>query len=356
MTRKLTREITDDLALSRKRKRTRVIVLFAGLTAALVVVSVVSAGAGQYGIPARDVLRVLTGGSLEDPYAEGVLWAVRFPRVVMSLLVGATLGVCGALMQGTFGNPLAEPGVVGVSSGAAVGACLSIVFGWTFLGAFTTPGIAFAAGLLTTIAVYTLSRSGGRTGTVSMILTGVAVNAIAGALVALLMFVGDQSAREQIVFWQLGSVAGARWPYVWVVLPLAAVTAVVALAAARRLDMLSLGDRQARHLGVNVERLRLVVTCAVAVGVSAAVSYSGIISFVGLVVPHLVRIVMGPGHRVLVPASLVGGAVLLACADLLARTVVSYADLPIGMVTALVGGPFFFWLLRRTRTSAGGWA
>ncbi|GHH39143.1 FecCD family ABC transporter permease [Lentzea cavernae] len=352
----MTADIAVRLGNAREHRRTKVIALFAGLTAALVIVSIASAGAGQYGMPVTDVLRALTGQELADPYAEGVLWSVRFPRVVMSLLVGATLGVCGALMQGTFGNPLAEPGVVGVASGAAVGACVSIVFGLTFLGAFTTPGIAFATGLITTLSVYALSRSNGRTGTVSMILTGVAVNAVAGALVALLMFVGDQSAREQIVFWQLGSVAGARWPYVWVVLPLAALTALVALATARRLDLLSLGDRQARHLGVNVERVRLVVTCAVAVGVSAAVSYAGIIAFVGLVVPHLVRIVMGPGHLVLVPASLLGGAVLLASADLLARTVVSYADLPIGMVTALVGGPFFFWLLRRTRTTAGGWA
>ncbi|WP_051385543.1 FecCD family ABC transporter permease [Actinokineospora inagensis] len=330
----------------------RVVVLFAVLAAGLVVVSLMSAGAGQYGLPVSDVVRALVGKPLSDPYASGALWAVRFPRVVMSLLVGAVLGVCGALMQGTFGNPLAEPGIVGVSSGAAVGACLSIVFGWTFLGAFTAPGTAFVAGLLTTLAVYALSRSGGTT---SMILTGVAVNAVAGAAVALLMFVGDQAAREQIVFWQLGSVAGARWSYVWVVAPLVVVTVVVSLAVARRLDLLALGDRQARHLGVDVERLRLVVVCAVAVGVSAAVSYAGIISFVGLVVPHLVRMVVGPGHRVLVPASLLGGAVLLAAADLVARTVVSYADLPIGMVTALIGGPFFFWLLRRTRTRGGGW-
>ncbi|MBM7773235.1 iron complex transport system permease protein [Actinokineospora baliensis] len=343
------------VAPARSRRHTRVVALFAVLVVALVVVSLVSAGAGQYGLPVSDVLRAVFGQPLADPFAEGALWAVRFPRVVMSLLVGAVLGVCGALMQGTFGNPLAEPGVVGVSSGAAVGACLSIVFGWTFLGAFTTPGAAFVAGLITTFAVYALSRSSGRTGTVSMILTGVAVNAVAGAIVALLMFIGDQAAREQIVFWQLGSVAGARWAYVWVAAPLVLVTAIAALSVARRLDLLALGDRQARHLGIDVERLRLVVICAVAVGVSAAVSYAGIISFVGLVVPHLIRMVVGPGHRVLVPASLLGGAVLLAAADLLARTVVAYADLPIGMVTALIGGPFFFWLLRRNRTKAGGW-
>ncbi|ACU36802.1 FecCD family ABC transporter permease [Actinosynnema mirum] len=338
----------------------RVVALFTGLAATFAVVTLVSTGTGQLGVPVSDVLaslahRVGLAPAPLDRFTDSALWAIRFPRVVMTALVGGVLGVCGALMQGTFGNPLAEPGVVGVSSGAAVGACLSIVFNWTFLGAFTTPGVAFVAGLATTFAVYALARSDGRTGVVSMILTGVAVNAVAGAAIALLVFLGDQAAREQIVFWQLGSLAGSRWPYVALVAPLVVVTAIGALAVARKLDLLALGDRQARHVGVDVERLRLLVICLVAVGVSAAVSYTGVIGFVGLVVPHLVRMAVGPGHRVLVPASLLGGAVLLSAADLLARTLVAHADLPIGMVTALVGGPFFFWLLHRTRSAEGGW-
>ncbi|MEV0680799.1 iron ABC transporter permease [Actinosynnema sp. NPDC050436] len=337
--------------------------LFVVLVVGFVVVALVSAAAGQYGVPIGEVVGSIAhrvgldvGVPPADRYAEGALWAIRFPRVVMTVLVGGVLGVCGALMQGSFGNPLAEPGVVGVSAGAAVGACASIVFGWTFLGAFTTPGAAFLTGLLTTFSVYALARANGRAGVVSMILTGVAVNAVAGAAIALLMFLGDQAAREQIVFWQLGSLAGSRWPYVGLVAPLAGAAVVAAVLLARRLDLLALGDRQARHLGVDVERLRMGVVCLVAVGVSAAVSYTGIIGFVGLVVPHLVRMLVGPAHRVLIPASALGGAVLLSLADLVARTLVPQADLPIGMVTALVGGPFFFWLLRRTRSREGGWA
>jgi len=201
-----------------------------------------------------------------------------------------------------------------------------------------------------------VSRSGGRTEVVTLVLTGVAVNAMCGAGIAFLTFLGDQQAREQIVFWQLGSLNGTRWQYVAVVAPLVVVGTAGVMVLARRLDLLSLGERSARHLGVDVERLRIVSVVLVALLTAAAVAFCGIIAFVGLVVPHLVRMIVGPGHRVLLPASALGGAVLLLAADLVARTAVAYADLPIGMLTALVGGPFFFWLIRKTRRSAGGWA
>jgi iron complex transport system permease protein len=290
------------------------------------------------------------------PNGDAALWTIRFPRVVMSLLVGAALATAGAVMQGVFGNPLAEPGVVGVSSGAALAACTGIVFGLTFLGPFTSAALAFAGGLVTTLAVYLLARSGGRTEVVTLVLTGVAVNAVCGAGIAFLTFLGDTQAREQIVFWQLGSLNGTRWEYVAVVAPFVAVGLLVAVLVARRLDLLSLGERAARHVGVDVERLRIICIVAVALLTGAAVAFCGIVSFVGLVVPHLVRMAVGPGHRALVPLSALGGGVLLLAADLVARTAVAYADLPIGMLTALVGGPFFFWLIRRTRRQAGGWA
>ncbi|GAB3718156.1 iron ABC transporter permease [Amycolatopsis oliviviridis] len=339
----------------------KVTAVFAVLIAGVAGISLVSAGSGQFGIPLSQVFdSVLSRLGLTetrlDPFAEGALWQVRFPRVVMTLLVGGVLGVCGAVMQGVFGNPLAEPAVVGVSSGAAVGASLSIVAGWTFFGAFTTPALGFAGGLVTTLLVYLLSRSRGRSEVVTLILTGVAVNAVAMALISFLMFSADQAAREQIVFWQLGSLAGSRWPYVVTVLPLVAAGVAVSIALSRRLDLLALGERQARHLGVDVEKLRLGAVVIVALMAAAAVSYSGIIGFVGLIVPHGLRMLLGPGHRVLIPASLFGGALLLAAADLGARTLFTYADLPIGMLTALVGGPFFFWLLLRTRRRSGGWA
>ena len=341
----------------------RATALFVVLGALLLVLAVVSAGVGQLDLPPAQVvgsvlhhLGLDVGPTPEHVNGDAVLWTIRFPRVTMAVLVGAALATGGALMQGVFGNPLAEPGVIGVSSGAAVAACATIVFGLSTLGPWTTATAAFVGGLVTTLLVYVLARSDGRTEVVTLVLTGIAVNAVCGAAIAFFTFLADQQAREQIVFWQLGSLNGTRWPYVGIVAPFVVVGIAVAVVLAPRLDLLSLGERAARHVGVDVERLRLVCIVAIALLTAAAVAFCGIIAFVGLVVPHLVRMIVGPGHRVLVPASALGGAVLLLAADLAARTAVAYADLPIGMLTALVGGPFFFWLLRRTRTSAGGWA
>jgi iron complex transport system permease protein len=258
-------------------------------------------------------------------------------------------------MQGVFGNPLAEPGVIGVSSGAAAAACGGIALGAAGLGSWSVAGLAFAGGLAAMSLVYAFSRSGGRTEVVTLVLTGIAVNAVAGAAIALFTFLADNAAREQIIFWQLGSLNGTRWVYVLVAAPIMAVAVAGALFLSRQLDLLSLGERPARHLGVNVERLRIAAMVLVALMTAAAVAFCGIIAFVGLVVPHLIRMALGPGHRILLPASALGGAALLTAADLVARTAVDYADLPIGLLTSLVGGPFFFYLLRRTRRAAGGW-
>ena len=337
--------------------------VLAALSAMLLVAVVLAAGTGQLQIPAGEVVGSvlhkvgLDWGSLPShPQGEATLWQVRFPRLVMAALVGAALATAGAVMQGVFGNPLAEPGVVGVSAGAAVVAASVIVFDLTFLGEWSVAVGAFVGGLLTTLAVYAMARSNGRTEVVTLVLTGVAINAMAGAALAFLMFLGDTSAREEIVFWQMGSLNGARNAQVWVTLPIVLAGVVASVLVARRLDLLALGDKAARHVGVDVERLRLWSIVVVAVLTAGAVAFAGIIAFVGLVVPHLMRLVVGPGHRALVPASALGGAVLLVLADLWARTAIAYADLPIGMVTSLIGGPIFFWLLRSARRTAGGWA
>lgn len=337
--------------------------LLGGLGIALLVALVFAAGHGQLDIPPSEVLGSVLhrigidlGPLPHHPQGENTLWQVRFPRVVMAALAGACLATAGALMQGVFGNPLAEPGIVGVSAGAAVAAATVIVFEWTFAGTWTIAICAFVGGLVTTLLVYVTSRDGGRTEVVTLVLTGIAVTAMTSAALAFLMFLGDTQAREEIVFWTLGSLNGSRWEYVGVVFPMAVAGIVAAMVLAPKLDLLALGDRAARHVGVDVERLRLSIIVVVAVLTAAAVAFCGIISFIGLVVPHLIRMVAGPGHRLLVPASALGGALLLVLADLWARTLVDYADLPIGMLTALVGGPFFFWLIRRARKTAGGWA
>ena len=345
------------------KHRGRFLLLVAGLAIAAVITALVSVGNGQLSVSPIEVVSVLlkaVGIDIEvvpaHPNAEAALWSIRFPRVVLSIVIGAALAVSGLLMQAIFGNPLAEPGVVGVSSGAALGACSAIVFGISIFGEWTTAVLAFGGGLLTTFIVYIFSRSARKTEVVTLILTGIAVNAFCGAGLAFLTFIGDTSAREQIVFWQLGSLNGSRWVQVAVVLPCVIVGVALAFLLARRLDLLSLGEKSARHLGVNVEGLRIVAIVLVALLVGAAVAFAGIIGFVGLVIPHLMRMLIGPSHLPLLIVSTLGGSLLLMIADLVARTAVEFADLPIGMLTSLVGGPFFFWLLRRTRKQAGGWA
>ncbi|MFJ2619973.1 FecCD family ABC transporter permease [Glutamicibacter sp. NPDC087344] len=343
--------------------RTRNVLVLSALGIAVIVMALISAGVGQMQISVSEILasiahRVgLDWGTLpEHQFAEQALWTIRFPRVVMAIIVGAALAAGGVLMQGVFGNPLAEPSVVGVSSGAAAFACTSIAFGLSIFGNWTTIIAAFVGGLLATALVYLTARHGGRTEVVTLVLTGVAINAIAGASIALMTFLSDTSAREEIIFWQLGSLNGTMWNNVLSAGPITLIGIALAMTQTRKLDLLALGERPARHLGVNVERLRKEVIVIVAFLTSAAVAFAGVIGFVGLVVPHILRMALGPGHRLLLPASILGGALLLLIADTVARTLVPNADLPIGMLTALVGGPFFFWLIRRTRRGAGGWS
>jgi len=342
----------------------RALYLFTGLAIAVVVLAGCSAVMGQTSISLGEIWaslgRRFNGQTAPNSGAatiDAVLWTVRWPRLALAGLAGAALGVAGALMQGAFGNPLAEPGVIGVSSGAAAAASGALVFGAAgVINPWITAGAAFAGALGATFLLYTLSRSGGRTEVVTLVLMGIAVNAVAGAAIAFFTFMADRTASQEIVFWQMGSLNGTLVEYLWLVGPLVVVGVVAAMGLARQLDLLSLGERGARHLGVDVERLRILAALVIALLTAAAVAFCGIIAFVGLVVPHLVRLAVGPGHRLLIPASALGGAVMLLGADLIARNAVPHADLPIGMLTALVGGPFFFYLLRRTRRRAGGWA
>ncbi|MDA9114535.1 iron ABC transporter permease [Pontimonas sp.] len=342
--------------------RLRTIILSTALGLILVAAVIVSAITGQLAISPSDVvgsllkwMGIANSWAPADPVIESTLQVVRFPRIVMALAVGAALAVAGALMQAVFGNPLAEPGVVGVSSGAALGASTAIVFGISASGGGVAL-LAFLGGLGATLLVYAVARAGGRTEVVTLLLTGIAINAFAQAGLAFVLFLADTASREQIVFWQLGSLAGSLWSEVVVVLPVLVIGTVLALMMSRQLDLLALGERNARHLGVDVERLRIVAIVLVALLTGVAVAFAGIIAFVGLVVPHIIRMALGPAHRGLLLASAVGGGALLAVADLLTRTLVSGADLPIGMLTALVGGPFFFGLLYQQRRRSGGWA
>lgn len=285
---------------------------------------------------------------------DAILWNIRLPRIVLGLLVGGSLGLAGAALQGVFRNPLAEPGIIGVSSGSAAGAVGAIVLGFSIFGVGGVAVSAFVCGLLATAVVYLVARSYGQTDVTTLVLAGIAVNATAGAFTGLFVFIADDDQLRSITFWTLGNIGGATWPEIGSTLPFFLVGLLLLPFWARPLNLLSLGEREARHLGVSTERVRLSVIVLSALLTGAAVSVSGIIAFVGLVVPHVIRLIAGPDHRFLLPASILGGATVLLLADLLARTVVVPAELPIGVVTAMVGGPFFLWLVYRTRSMRGG--
>jgi iron complex transport system permease protein len=335
----------------------------AGAIAALLVVSVLlGAALGAVRIPVSEVVgTLLWKAGLGDPppvQSREVLWQIRFPRLALALSIGAGLGLAGALLQGVFRNPLADPGIIGVSSGAAVGASVAIVSGAGLLstgGLGTVTLAAFATGIVTVLLVYGFARHDGRTEIVTLILTGIAVNAMALGVLGLMTFLADDQELRTLSFWTLGSLAGATWPAVLFAGPAAVACCLAAPFLARGLDTLALGELEAEHLGVQVERLRLAVVAMAALVTSAAVAVAGIIAFVGLVVPHLIRLVAGPGHRFLLPAAALGGAATTALADLASRTIALPQELPLGVVTALVGGPFFLWLLHRTRHEHGGW-
>lgn len=341
--------------LARRRARILVVVV---LVAALVGSMITNISLGQYTIGLADVWREIIAGPATSAdgspnVANGVIWNIRLPRLALGLLVGAALAVAGTVLQGLLGNPLAEPGVVGVTAGAGVGAAAAIVFGFSFLGTATVPFFAFLAGIITTWLVYKLATIGGQVRVLTLILTGIAVNAVAGAAIGFLIFLAPTNAREEIIFWQMGSLNGAKWSQVATIAIPIIVCIALAVAIAHWLDVLSLGERAARHAGIPVNLLRPLVVGVSTALAAAAVSFAGIIGFVGLIVPHILRQALGPTNRWLVPLSAIGGAVLVSAADLIARILIAYSELPIGIFTALVGGPVFFLLLRRNLIRTG---
>jgi iron complex transport system permease protein len=335
--------------------------LLAGLTGLLGVAVLLGASIGAVRIPPGQVAAVLAGklgldlGVAVDLQTEAIVWEIRLPRVALGVLVGGSLALAGATLQAIFRNPLADPGLIGVASGASLGAVAAIVLGFSAVGAFTLPVAAFVGALAATLLVYSFARFEGRTEVVTLLLTGLAVNAIAGAGIGYLVFQATETEVRDAVFWTLGSLGGASWTTVLSALPFVALGAVVLPALARELNLLVLGEREAGHVGVDTERVRLLAIAVVALATGAAVAVAGTVGFVGLIVPHLVRLAAGPDNRIVLPASALAGAALLVLADLAARTAASPAELPLGVLTSLLGGPFFLWLLHRTRRRHGGW-
>jgi iron complex transport system permease protein len=288
-----------------------------------------------------------------DSSYQWVFWDVRIPRVLMAALVGAALACAGTAMQAVFRNSMADPFVIGVSSGAALGAAIAGLVGATvILGAYASPIFAFVMALVAVATVYTLGSVKGRIYVDSLLLSGVAVAAFLGALVSFVIYFARQQ-YHQLLFWLLGSLALASWDHVFIlVLPVLAGVFIVVLYG-RDLDALLLGEETAHNLGANPETLKKVILAVAALVTAAAVSFSGVIGFVGLIVPHMTRLVVGSNHRMLVPAATLTGAIFLIWADTLARSIVAPTELPVGIITALCGGPFFLYLLRRNSSERG---
>lgn len=329
------------------------------LAVALVVVTLAALAIGAFPVSIGEIWSSITHGITGQPQpdtAGSVLWDIRMPRVLLAVVVGACLASAGAIMQGIFANPLAEPAIVGVSSGAAVAAVVAIFLGLTALGTWMLPAAAFVGGLLVTFLVYSLSRVNGRSEVLTLVLVGIAVNAFAGALIGLVMSISNDAQLRSITFWNLGSLSTATWGSVLSVLPFAILGIIAMPWLAHRLDLLALGERAAAHLGVDVESFRRWSIVLVAMLTAAAVAVSGIIAFVGLVVPHTARLIVGPGHKLLLPVSALTGATLLVLADVISRTAVEPREIPIGVLTALVGAPVFFYLLRREHKRRGAFA
>ena len=290
-----------------------------------------------------------------DQRISTVVWEIRLPRVLVAMGVGAALATAGACLQGLFRNPLADPGLIGVSSGGAIGAILAIssigliIPAGSFLATLHVPLLAMAGALGTTFLVYHVARIAGKTHVSTLLLAGIAVNALAGAIVGAVLYLSDNDALRRFTFWTLGSLHTTTWQSLGIMAPF--ILAPLGLLPRYRgaLNAFLLGEAEAYHLGFNTQWIKRMVIglCALMVGITVA--FCGLIGFVGLVVPHLVRLLWGPDFRRLIPASALLGALLLLCADLLARTVNAPAEVPIGVVTSLVGAPFFLYLIHRRK-------
>ena len=350
--------LTQDVMLERHPgdRSHKALALAFVLLALLVFAGVLSLAVGASGVSLWDAARAMVSAQDMAPRDRIVLFDIRLPRTVMGMLVGAALAVSGAVLQGLFRNPLADPGLVGISAGAGLGAILAIVLGGALpvtltgvFGYYLVPVAAFFGGWASTLILYQVSTRRGRTSVATMLLAGIALGALTGALQGILVYVADDTQLRDLTFWGMGSVAGATWTKVFAAAPLIVLALLTAPFLARALNALALGEAAAAHIGIPVQRMKNTAILMVAAAVGAAVAVSGGIGFVGIVVPHLLRLLVGPDHRYLLLNSALLGAALLLVADVISRTVIAPAELPIGIVTATLGGPFFLWILLRQR-------
>lgn len=331
------------------------------LVAGLIVTALLAITNGSVDISLTELFQTIANKTgLSDVHpgtkVEAIIWGIRLPRVILSLLVGSVMGICGAAMQGLFRNPLADPSIIGISAGASLAAALVIVLGTSFFAPF---GIyvqlsalavsTFSGAVLATLLIFSLSVAKGKAIVASMLLTGIAINAFSMAFVGLLTFLSTESQLRTLTFWTLGSLGGANWTGVSIMAIIFLIVIIGLLRQYKSLNLLALGENEAKFLGISTESLKRRVLLFTALGVGFSVSQCGMISFVGLVVPHLVRLSLGSDNRLVLPVSAIGGALLLCGADLISRIISPPVEIPIGVITALIGAPFFLFLLHQQK-------
>lgn len=332
-----------------------------GMAVVLLICGLFSLFLGAYSTGLNDVIESIfsflgvPGYSASDSL-QYLLWKVRLPRILLAILVGAALALSGAAIQGLFRNPLADPSLIGVTSGAMVFAVAGIVLGNSLLASFplaagfiSTLILAFMGSLSTTYLVYRLATYRGKTMVATMLLAGIAVAALAGALTGLMTYFSSEEELRDITFWTLGSVGGASWSMLAYMVPVFLLAALLLFSVHKELDLLSLGEQEAIYLGVNIQRVKWAVIGGAALAVGCSVALCGMITFIALVVPHLIRLMQGTSHRQLLPGAALLGGILLLVADTFARTLIAPAELPIGILTALLGAPFFIGILLQTK-------
>ena len=320
--------------------------------------AITAAAVGPYTIPPSHVMDILAewlgaGESSASDTERAIVGTIRLPRIILALTVGAALGVAGAVMQGLFRNPMADPGIIGVSTGGALGAVIAIATGAQAVVALALPAMSFAGATATLVLVYFVASIGGRFSMAALLLAGVAISAFIAAIIsAIILFTSNLQAQREMLFWLAGGLSASTWTDVRIALPIILFGVATAIVLARDLNLLMVSEEEARSLGVRVGLTRNTLLLATSLITGAAVAFSGTIAFVGLIAPHTLRLVIGADHRALVPLSAMGGGVFLLAADTLSRTVIDPAEIPVGVVTALVGAPFFVLLLARNKARA----
>ena len=320
--------------------------------------AILAAAVGPYTIPPSHSVEILLeqvgfGESTAPQTEQAIIETIRLPRILLALTVGAALGVSGAVMQGLFRNPMADPGIIGVSTGGALGAVIAIALGLQTVFALALPGLAFVGAAAALALVYVVASLGGRFSMAALLLAGVALSAFMAAIIsAIILFTADLQAQREMLFWLAGGLGASTWTDIRISAPLVLLGIVVAVLLSRDLNLLMVSEDEANALGVRVVLTRNSLLLAASLITGTAVAFSGAIAFVGLIAPHTLRLLIGADHRALIPLSAIGGGIFLLAADTLARVAIAPAEIPVGVVTALVGAPFFVLLLARNKSRA----